>query len=197
MGISVRFEEIRYASSIDKIDGLKATVAWSRAERQPVLVVMHGWSGSFMDFDHDMLDRYVRAGFFVVAVGMRGDANGPLRDGSGREIYDIADAISFVRARYPTDVDQQRAYIAGWSGGGANALAAAMRFPDLFAGVAAYFPVTDYGYEPDGLVQTSTVYGASVHAAIGDPVKDRDRYRQVSQGRCSGELSRRPHLPLP
>jgi len=107
---------------------------------------MHGWSDDALVFGDDMLSRFADYGLFVAAIGLRGrnSADGA-RDASGREIYDIIDAITYIRTNYASIVDSEKVCIVGYSGGGGNALAAACKFPDMFNVVVDFFGMSDYG----------------------------------------------------
>ena len=133
----------------------------------PVLILMHGWDSQTIDAP--ILERISQQGFFCAAVGMRGrgGADGA-RDGSGREIYDIYDAVQKIKADYPTRVSDNIA-IMGWSGGGGNALASACKFPDTYTAVISNFGMSDYGYDPTyGWYQQNAYFWTPLTEAIGD-----------------------------
>lgn len=114
----------------------------------PVLMLMHSFAGSAYEFTGATLQRIANYGVFACAVGLRGaDGATGTGDCSGREIYDIYDALLQVRLRFPSIASQSRASIAGYSGGGGNALAAACKFPDLWQVVVSHFGISDYGYD--------------------------------------------------
>jgi hypothetical protein len=113
----------------------------------PVCVLMHGFSDG-VDFSLGSIDRIAGYGLFVVAVAMRGrNASTGTPDCSGREIYDIYDAVQWARSTFPTKASASLACIAGYSGGGGNALAAACKMPDTWTVVADHFGMSDYGYD--------------------------------------------------
>lgn len=113
----------------------------------PVVVMMHGFSDQASQFTQASLQRVAARGLFVIAPGMRGrDGASGTQDGSGREIYDIYDAVVQARAYYPTLAHATIAGIVGYSGGGGNAIAAACKFPDFWTIAVSHFGITDYGY---------------------------------------------------
>jgi pimeloyl-ACP methyl ester carboxylesterase len=118
----------------------------------PVLLLMHGFGGDASEYNVDTLARLAAYGLFVGAVGMRGrDSASGSRDSSGREIYDILDALTYIRANYASVIDANYAAIAGHSGGGGNALAAACKAPDTFVTVVSCYGMSDYGVNnPNG-----------------------------------------------
>ena len=135
------------------------------------LILAHSWDGNASSPGDTALKRIANYGFFVVSVGMRGrnSADGA-RDASGREIYDLYDALVYVRTNYAANVDANKAVMMGYSGGGGNALAAACKFPDAWSYVVAYFPMSDYGRNnPDGWwYQTSPTTKTAIETAVGD-----------------------------
>lgn len=163
--------DFRYASSIDPISNLYAK--WSYATgsptRLPLVVLMHGYSGDADDLTPPMMNAIATEGLFALSVGMRGvNGAGGSKDSSGREIQDIIDAVEEAKDLFPGVIDPARVHIAGWSGGGANALAAACKFPDYFAVVAAHFPISDYGYhETFGWGAENSSYRPEVVSRIG------------------------------
>lgn len=147
----------------------------------PVVLLVHGWGGDADSFDgDDTLARLAALKLFVVSVGMRGrnGADGS-RDASGREIYDLYDALTQIRADFPTIAHASNAAIVGYSGGGGNALAAAGKFPDAFTVVVSYFGMSDYGRDGvDGWYYNSPGdYPAEIAASVGDtPINVPDAY---------------------
>jgi pimeloyl-ACP methyl ester carboxylesterase len=141
----VRQAELRYASSIDPIPNLIAHIAWPADGRQlPVLVVMHGFRMQANSFKPDTYAR-LAANAFVIGVEMRGRGGaGGTPDAGGREVYDILDAVRTVLQRYPRETDPKQIHIVGYSGGGADAMACAARFPDTFNTVTSFFGIADY-----------------------------------------------------
>jgi dienelactone hydrolase len=147
---------------------------------QPVIVCIDGWDGIAKSaaFLERIAWRYASKGYFVMGVGMRGrnGADGS-RDASGLEIYDIYDALQYVRAKFP-HVSRDRSAIVGWSGGGGNALAAACKFPDTWNVVVDCYGMADYGRDAtNGWYQNTGGYAVSIAASIGGtPAAVPDRY---------------------
>jgi pimeloyl-ACP methyl ester carboxylesterase len=134
---------------------LTAYAYYTEAANQPILVVMHGFSGGVAAFDADTRTRLARFGVFAVFVEMRGrGTSGGNEDASAREIQDIVDAVEYVKTNYAAYVDPTQVHIVGYSGGGGNALAAAAKFPDYWNSVTSFFGMSDYGHDAtDGWYQ--------------------------------------------
>lgn len=171
-------------SVTSSIDGVvsAARCAFNPAVSQaPVLIAMHSWGGSYASYmSNATVRRWVAMGYFVVTPGMRGDNAGELRDASGKEIYDIYDALMEARRRFRAYASPSKVFGLGYSGGGGNILSVAMRFPDLCAAYADLYGPSDYGYnETTGWYTTDGgVYGAQIAAAVGGtPAEVPNKYR--------------------
>ncbi|MCC7087126.1 MAG: prolyl oligopeptidase family serine peptidase [Pirellulales bacterium] len=146
---------ITYPSSVTRsADGplqLKAELNYdSSRAAAPIAVVMHGYSGSSGKLAEvrKNAQRLRDAGFFSISVAMRGrDGSSGKRDSGGVEIYDIYDAVEYVKVHYENLVDQTNIHITGYSGGGGNTLSALTRFPDYFRAGSSYFGISDYGFD--------------------------------------------------
>ncbi len=82
---------------------------------------------------------------------------------------DIYDCVSESLRRYGARIDAANLNIWGYSGGGGNALSAAVRFPDLFSTVTAFFPMTDYAFWHDD----SAAYREKIAGRVGGAPADR------------------------
>lgn len=199
---------LEYGSSIDAgPDGsplrlyadLYYRQSW-RSASQPMAIVMHGLRQDASSLS--VLARAYRAeGFFTVVPEMRGRGGSEgAPDVSGREIQDIVDAVDAVAARYAEYADPSRVLLEGFSGGGGNALAAAVRYPQRWSLVSSWFGISDYGLDPAcGFYQQSTEgRRAWLRQWIGDPAANpaaRERYAARSAVLAAGNVGNLPvHL---
>lgn len=147
-------ETYSYQSSVTPgVTNLKAELNYDSAQSgAPIAVVMHGFSpasGNFASYRANA-ERLRSQGFFVLTVAMRGrDGSDGARDSGGVEIHDIYDAVEAVVAdsQYASMVDGTSVYVSGYSGGGGNVMSALTKFPDYFRAGAAFFGMSDYGYD--------------------------------------------------
>jgi pimeloyl-ACP methyl ester carboxylesterase len=142
---------LRYASTIDPLPDLRARVVVpAGTARVPIIVLMHGFTLDATSFTDDTYRRFAAAGGGAIVIGVemrgRGGSSGT-PDAGGREIHDIVDAIGAVEKRHGDRVLPDAVHLIGYSGGGANVISAAGRFPDRFASVNAFFPIADYGFD--------------------------------------------------
>jgi len=117
----------------------------------PIVVVMHGFS--FLDGHFDNVRgnaQHLRdAGFFAISVAMRQrELSDGVRDSGGVEIYDIYDAVEYVKENCSDLVDPDNVHITGYSGGGGNVMSALTKFPDYFRAGSSFFGMSDYGFDP-------------------------------------------------
>jgi dienelactone hydrolase len=171
---------ITYPSTIS-VDGggpldLVAELNYDNARSNaPIAVVMHGFSGTTGTLGNiqPQARRLRDAGFFSVSVAMRGrDGSDGVRDSGGLEIYDIYDAVEYVKSTYASYVDANNVHITGYSGGGGNAMSALTKFPDYFRLGSGYFGMSDYGYDHTYgwyFYGAGSSHKAILVADIGDP----------------------------
>lgn len=182
-GGGLKFAALRYRSSIEPgaIGDLYVQCAYPAGQSDlPIVLLLHGWRGDADSFDRATIARLAGYGFFVAVPGLRG-RNGAAggRDASGREIYDIYDALTSLRAGFPGLASADKAALAGYSGGGGNALAAACKFPDAWTCVVSHFGMSDYGRDAvDGWhANNGGDYTDEIEASVGGaPAELPNRY---------------------
>jgi len=172
---------VAYSSSIDAIDDLYMDLCYpTDGVGLPILVIMHGFGGDRHVVTADWKERVAAWNLFVVAVDMRGRSiSGGAKDCGAREIHDIYDAIETVKVLHADRVDARNVNLVGYSGGGANALSVATKFPDLCGVIVAHFGISDYGWDPeDGWWYTTPGYRQPLEEQIGGtPMAVGDAYR--------------------
>lgn len=140
--------------------------------------------------------RFKDEGYFVAAVGLRSfnSASGT-SDASARELYDIYDAIQFLRDRFSVVCSQTRAVMTGYSGGGGNVLGFISKFPDVLCVAADFFGISDYGYDATfgWYAQTGAGNKTALETRIGDnptnaPNEYKSRQHTWSASNFQGKL---------
>lgn len=162
---------------------LKATVTYptnlAAGANAPIAVVMHGYSpatGNIAEYLPRATQLSSR-GYVAIVVAMRGrDGSDGRRDSGGLEIYDIYDAVEYVKADpfFAGKIDPNNLYISGYSGGGGNVMSALTKFPDYFNLGASFFGMSDYGWDQQyGWYQNGANVGGTrtpiLNADIGNP----------------------------
>ena len=180
-------QRFSYNSSItddgDGPIGLKAAVVYpstlATGSDAPVAVVMHGYSPASGNINQylTVANSLARKGFVSIVVAMRGrDGSEGKRDSGGLEIYDIFDGVEHIKADpfFADKIDPTNLHISGYSGGGGNVMSSLTKFPDYFNLGAAFFGMSDYGYDlQNGWYNNGANYGGPrtpiLDADIGNP----------------------------
>lgn len=107
---------------------------------QPLVVSLHSWSATYEQKD-PLAPKMQAAGFHYIHPDFRGGNTRPEACASDLALQDIDDAISHCLANW--DVDSERIYIFGASGGGHAACAAYFKSAHPVAAFFAWVPITD------------------------------------------------------
>lgn len=111
------------------------------SEPTPMLVFLHSWSSDYQQDNSKWLKVCAERNWIWLHPDFRGVNQSPKACGSRYARQDVLDAIAFARKRW--NVDPQRIYLAGVSGGGHMALLMAGHHPKEFSAVSAWVGPTD------------------------------------------------------
>jgi poly(3-hydroxybutyrate) depolymerase len=111
----------------------------------PLVVGIHTWSADYRQQTAAMAPLAAKHGWLMILPNFRGPnlTSNPAPREAGASIpaqHDVLDAVNYMKATYR--VDESRIYIIGGSGGGHMSLMMAGKYPDLWAGVSAWCPVS-------------------------------------------------------
>lgn len=107
-----------------------------------LLVALHTWSGSYMQKISIPYARWcVENGWVFIHPDFRGPNRKPEATGSELVVKDILSAVDYAKKN--ANIDPNRVYLVGASGGGYTALLMAGRAPHIWAGVSAWVPIAD------------------------------------------------------
>lgn len=110
---------------------------------RPLLVGLHTWSAGFTEAGGEVV--YARwcieKDWHFIHPHFRGPNWTPDACGSEKVVQDIIDAVKYMTKHH--NVDTNRIYLVGASGGGYTSLLMASRAPDIWAGVSAWVPISD------------------------------------------------------
>ncbi|MCB1122791.1 MAG: prolyl oligopeptidase family serine peptidase, partial [Verrucomicrobiae bacterium] len=79
--------------------------------------------------------------WFLIHPNFRGKNKTPEALGSDLAVGDIVSAVEYMKSNY--NIDENRIYLCGTSGGGHMSLLMAGRHPEIWAGVSAWCPISD------------------------------------------------------
>ncbi len=113
------------------------------AGKAPLLVGLHTWSSDYRQAGSSLpyLQWCRQEGWHFIHPNFGGPNYTPGAMGSDAAVAGVARAVAW--ARQQADVDAERIYLIGVSGGGHMALLMAGRHPELWAGVSAWCGISD------------------------------------------------------
>lgn len=134
---------VNYLASIDKGQQPALAFAAKCKGKRPLLVGLHTWSGKYTQAEGEAA--YARwcieKDWHFIHPHFRGPNWTPDACGSEKVVQDIIDAVQYMVNNH--NVDTNRIYLVGASGGGYAALLMAGRAPEIWAGVSAWAPISD------------------------------------------------------
>lgn len=135
--------EVRYLASIDQTEQSMLLHTAKGGAKRPLLVGLHSWSGDFTQAGGEVV--YARwcieNDWHFIHPNFRGPNWTPEACGSDKMVQDILDAVAYMKKNH--EVDSDRVYLIGVSGGGHASLLMAGRAPGIWAGVSAWVPISD------------------------------------------------------
>jgi len=141
--------ELRLPSSVDGAEQpmvVGVPESYDAAQPTPLLMGLHTWSADYLQRVLPYGTQAARRGWLVVLPHFRGpnttkNATPTQAGGSLLAQHDIVDARRYMVEHFNVDLD--RIYLTGDSGGGHMTMLMAGKYPDLWSAAAAYVPVTD------------------------------------------------------
>ncbi len=165
---------------------------------QPLLVVLHSWSYGYLQHAGIPFGRWAaQQGWAMVHPDFRGRFATAEATGSDLAVQDVVDAVDFALAE--GDVDADRVFLIGFSGGRMMALLMAGRHPQRFAGVAAWVPIHDLVDWHAYNAERQTRYAREIRASCGgDADRDAEAREQCRHRSPRTHLdgARRARLPV-
>lgn len=110
-------------------------------EPMPLLVALHSWSFGYEQPNMDYFTECKKRGWVFIHPHFRGPNWTSDACGSPLAVQDILDAVAFAKSQ--TNVDPERIYLTGGSGGGYASLLLAGKSPQIWAGVSSWVPISD------------------------------------------------------
>lgn len=191
--------DVRITSSLDGTQ--QPSLYWApekaKTEPTPLLVFLHSWSGNYQQKNDAWQQQAVERDWIYLHPDFRGRNDTPQACGSKRARQDILDAIDFVRKTF--QVDPQRVYLAGTSGGGHMSMLMAGHHSDRFSAVSAWVGISDIAawyqfHVKDGEPQN---YAKMILKSLGGPPnEDADREADYRDRSPLFHLNRIGNLPI-
>lgn len=151
----------------------------AKSQNVPLVVALHTWSHGCKTKAavRPVLEYAKKRGWAYLAPDFRGPNDTYDACGGKAAVQDIVDAVEY--AKREVKIDAERVYIIGGSGGGHMALLMAGMHPEIWAGCAAFCPITDLSrWHADSMARHP---GRSV------------RYAKMMEKACGGKPSKKAH----
>jgi pimeloyl-ACP methyl ester carboxylesterase len=189
--------EITYFCKIDRSMQPAIFFKAKSAEPRPLLVALHTWS-----YDHSRVyEEYAaickKNDWNMIFPKFRGPNWTPEACGSDFVVSDIEDAVAFMKQK--TNVDPNRVYLVGGSGGGHCSLLLAGRRPDLWAAVSSWCPISDIAAWHRQCINTPRFAHYAEHiekACEGNPMESARAARECLLRSPLSWLANAPDLPI-
>ena len=158
-------KEIKYRSPADNTYQPALHYAPKAKGARPLLVGLHSWSSDYRQANNTYGLWVVKHGWHFIHPNFRGRNRTPQAMGSELAVQDILSAVAWARKQ--GNVDANRIYLIGASGGGYASLLMAGRAPKLWAGVSAWVPISDLVKWHAETSKRKLRYAGEIEAALG------------------------------
>lgn len=136
--------------------------------KRPLLIALHSWSA---DYQHQYSIPFgiwaVNNNWIFIHPDYRGAFTNESATASELAIQDIIDALMYARSH--ADVDTNRIYLIGFSGGAMVSLILVGKYPQVWAGAAAWVPVYDLSKWYEQLRSSKYNYSVHIRNSCGGP----------------------------
>ncbi|MGB3222467.1 MAG: prolyl oligopeptidase family serine peptidase [Desulforhopalus sp.] len=138
--------------------------------KKPLLLVLHSWSADYLQHYGIPYGVFAeRNNWIFIHPNYRGKFDDPDATASEKAVQDVLDALAYAKANAP--VDEDRIYLAGFSGGAMMSLIMAGRYPEKFSAALAWVPVYDlndwYGTVIQSKYKYTEHYRNDIEASCG------------------------------
>jgi len=175
-------KEITYLCSFDNTQQPALILEAKSKEPRPLFVTLHTWSANYRQCRSSYAGHLVKHDVYMIAPNFRGKntVGNKLSMGSDAAISDILDAVKYMQKNY--NIDNNRIYLIGGSGGGFMSLLTSSRSRDIWAAVSSWCPISDivkwheyYSPKPG----TAKGYGIHIEKNIGSPQTDENAKKEA------------------
>ena len=172
-GDSVR--TIKYPSAADSSNQPAIFYAPESKTPVPLLVGLHTWSANYRQVaGRCPYGRWcIRNDWAFIGPDFRGPNKRPEACGSQLAVDDIVSAVKY--AQKVANIDANRIYLVGASGGGHMSLLMAGRAPEIWAGVSAWAGISDLKAWHGECVKAKRKYAKDIEKSCGGPPGKSDK----------------------
>ena len=164
-------KEIKYKSTADNSMQKAMFYAPKNKKKIPLAVALHTWSADYKQPNVVPAKWAIEKDWVFIHPDFRGPNWTPQAMGSELAIQDIIDAVEYAKSQ--ADIDTDRIYLVGGSGGGYATLLMAGRAPGIWAACSAWCPISDLKKWHGQCKKVKLGYYAQIEkSAGGNPQKD-------------------------
>lgn len=184
-------QDVKYLSAADNT--LQPTLFYKPESDKPVplLVALHTWNSGYMQPESAYAKWCIARGWVFIHPDFRGPNNKPEACGSELMVKDILSAVDY--AQKTANIDTDRIYLVGVSGGGHAAMLMAGRAPQVWAGVSAWcgiFDLNDWHRESQARKNNyASMIAKSCGGVPGDSAEVDAEYRKRSPSAWLGSAN--------
>lgn len=138
-------------------------------QKTPMMVFLHSWSSDYLQDNSKWLKPTVKRGWIYLHPNFRGANQTPKACGSRFARQDILDSIDWAIKHL--NVDEERLYLAGSSGGGHMSMLMSGHHPDRFSAVSAWVGIGNLAewYRFHDRKKEPSKYSRMIAASLGGP----------------------------
>jgi poly(3-hydroxybutyrate) depolymerase len=139
------------------------------SKKTPMMVFLHSWSSNYLQNNDKWLKPTVDRNWIYLHPNFRGANQTPKACGSKFARQDILDAIDWAIKNL--NVDEERLYLAGSSGGGHMSMLMSGHHPERFSAVSAWVGIGNLAewYRFHARKQPPSKYSRMIAASLGGP----------------------------
>lgn len=187
---------------IPSSDGSKQPSMWycpATKVKKPLLVGLHTWSNHYATGNSDFIygDWCIQQDWAFLHPDFRGRNGRPETMGSDRVVEDVVEAVEWGKKQ--TNIDLERIYLIGVSGGGHLSMIMAGRHPEIWAGVSAWCGIYDIAqwHREHTIDGKPDHYALNIESALGgDPNQDQECFHKALHRSPRKWLSNATSVPL-
>lgn len=157
-------------------------------KKKPLLLALHSWSADYQHHYSIPFGIWARDNDWVlIHPDYRGAFTNKSATASELALQDILDALNYAFSH--AKIDSNRVYITGFSGGAMVALIMVGKYPQLWAGAAAWVPVYDLAKWYQELRKSRYNYAVHIRNSCGGPpLEGSDSFQECQKRSVSSYL---------
>ncbi|OGV34198.1 MAG: hypothetical protein A2020_04235 [Lentisphaerae bacterium GWF2_45_14] len=190
-----KVREIEYKSSADGSMQKAMFYAPQGKKKLPLVVALHTWSADYTQPNTVPAKWAIKKDWVFIHPNFRGP-NWTLQGmGSELAVQDIIDAVEYAKSQ--ADIDTDRIYLIGGSGGGYATLLMAGRAPQIWAACSAWCPISDLKKWHDECRKAKRGYYEHIEkSAGGNPQKDQKAADECVKRSANTYLANAKDIPV-